>query len=387
MTEINNIPEQLLSLEQFPNDISILIGENGSGKSTLLNTLSKYYLRRQKSVIALANSIHDKFDGGHPNFKTLRGRSGRRQTRLTIKSALQNIAESDNTRLKNVSQALSYVEFDSVIGFKIERLHRDYPEIIGTSNLSDNDKEEASYLLGRALQESRLEEIVWLELESLTFSDLEKSSLTSLFKWETKFKELKILDRIEVFLRKKNVTISMLEASSGELGLITSIIYLATAISEQTVILIDEPENSLHPKWQKEYAKTLMDIFYFYQPKIVIATHSPLVVNGAELFVENSKVFKADNFNFKIQGKEPLNVEELLFRFFDITTPQNRFLSDRVVRLLNTLAGKKITLSDFESAIKKIEESSYDPKQIEVLKAINVIAADIVSNNNRLNDN
>lgn len=387
MTEINNIPDQLLSLEQFPNDISILIGENGAGKSTLLNTLSKYYLRRQKSVIALANSIHDKFDGGHPNFQALRGRSGRRQTRLTIKSALQNIAESDNKRLKNVSLALSYVKFDRVIGFKIERLHRDYPEIIGNSNLSDNEKEEASYLLGRALQESRLEEIVWLELESLSFSDLEKSSLTSLFKWETKFKELKILDRIEVFLRKQNVTISMLEASSGELALITSIIYLATAISEQTVILIDEPENSLHPKWQKEYAKTLMDIFYFYQPKIVIATHSPLVVNGAELFVENSKVFKADNFNFKIQGKEPLNVEELLFRFFDITTPQNRFLSDRVVRLLNTLAGKKITLNEFESAIKKIEESSYDPKQIEVLKAINIIAADIVSNNNRQNDN
>src|SRR6218665_300454 len=327
MNEISDIPDQLLNLEHFPNDVSVLIGENGSGKSTLLNTLSKYYLRRRKKVIALANSIHDKFDGGHANFKTLRGRSGRRQTRLIIKSALQNLADSDNTRLKNVSQALYYVGFDRVIGFRIDRLHSGYREIISESTLSDDDKEEASFLLGRALQESRLEEIVWIEMDNLTFADLEKSSLIKLFKWETRFKELRILDRIEVFLRKRNTTISMLEASSGELGLITSIIYLATDISERTVILIDEPENSLHPKWQKEYARTLMDIFYFYQPKIVIATHSPLVVNGAELFIENTRVFKADNFNFKIQGKEPLNVEELLFRFFDITTPQNRFLS------------------------------------------------------------
>lgn len=387
MNEINNIPDKLLSLEQSPNDISILIGENGSGKSTLLNKLSKYHLGRQKSVIALANSIHDKFDSVHRNFKILRGRSGRRQTRLTIKNSLQNIAESDNTRLKNVGQALFYVGFDGVIGFKIMNLNQRYPEIIGDSNLSTDEKEELTYLLGRALQESRLEDIVWLELESLTFTDLEKSSLTSLFKWETRLKDLKILDRIEVFLRKKENVISMLEASSGELGLITSIIYLATAINEQTVILIDEPENSLHPKWQKEYARTLMDIFYFYQPKIIIATHSPLVVNGSELFIESTKVFKADNFNFKMQAKEPLNVEELLFRFFDITTPQNRFLSDRVVRLMNTLAGKKITLGDFESAITRIEESSYDPKQIDVLRAINKIAVNIVSNNNRPNDN
>jgi ABC-type cobalamin/Fe3+-siderophores transport system ATPase subunit len=95
MTEIDNIPPPLLNLDHFPEDVSILIGENGSGKSTLLNKLSKHFLSGGKDVVALANSIHDKFDSGHKNFKTLRGRSGRRQTRSTIKNAMQNIAESD----------------------------------------------------------------------------------------------------------------------------------------------------------------------------------------------------------------------------------------------------------------------------------------------------
>ncbi len=67
---IENIPEQILNLDYFPEDLSILIGENGSGKSTLLNNLSKYFLGRDENVIALANSIHDKFDSKHRNFKT-----------------------------------------------------------------------------------------------------------------------------------------------------------------------------------------------------------------------------------------------------------------------------------------------------------------------------
>jgi len=380
---IENIPEQILNLDHFPEDVSILIGENGSGKSTLLNNLSKHFLGRGENVIALANSIHDKFDSQHRNFKTLRGRSGRKQARTTIKNALVNIAVSDIQRLKNASRALQYVGFDPVIGFKIEKLKQSYKDIITSSDLNDNDKEKISYLLDKSLRESNTDgKIIWLEIESFSFNELEKSSLTELFLHEAKLKELKIIERIEVFLRKNQNTISMLDASSGELVLITSIVYLSTAITERTVILIDEPENSLHPKWQKEYARILLDIFYLYQPKIIIATHSPLIISGAELFIKDPKIYKAENFTFVLQMKEPLNMEEMYFRFFDITTPQNRFLSDRIVRLLNTLANDKISLEEFENAVKKIEVSSYDPQQIEVLKSVIGLASEISNPNN-----
>jgi predicted ATPase len=381
---IENIPEQILNLDHFPEDVSILIGENGSGKSTLLNNLSKHFLGRGENVIALANSIHDKFDSQHRNFKTLRGRSGRKQARMTIKNALVNIAESDIQRLKNASRALQYVGFDPVIGFKIEKLKPFFRDLLSSSDFNDNEKEKIGYLLDKSLRESNNDSgIIWLEIESFSFNELEKSSLTELFLFEPKLKELKIIERIEVFLRKNQNTISMLDASSGELVLITSIVYLSTAITERTVILIDEPENSLHPKWQKEYARILLDIFYLYQPKIIIATHSPLIISGAELFIEDPKIYKAENFTFVLQMKEPLNMEEMYFRFFDITTPQNRFLSDRIVRLLNTLANDKISLREFENAVRKIEVSSYDPQQIEVLKSVIGLASEISNPNNR----
>ena len=264
-----------------------------------------------------------------------------------------------------------------MIGFRIEKLRFSESDI-ANSDLNHEDKETINFLLEKAVKESNSEEkIIWLEVENSNFNELEKSSLTKLFLLETKLKELKIIERIEVFLRKNKTTISMLDASSGELVLITSIVYLSTIITEKTVILIDEPENSLHPKWQMDYAKILLDIFYRYQPKIIIATHSPLIINGAELFIEAPKIYKAEKFHFELQSKEPLNMEEIYFRFFDITTPQNRFLSNRIVRLLNTLASEKISFNEFASAIYKIEKKSYDPKQIEVLKSIVAIGSEI----------
>lgn len=86
--------------------------------------------------------------------------------------------------------------------------------------------------------------------------------------------------------------ISLHQASSGELTLITSLIYISSVITRNAIILVDEPENSLHPKWQTEYVKNLLDLFYLYEPSIVIATHSALILNGAELNYENVNVYK-----------------------------------------------------------------------------------------------
>ena len=119
--------------------------------------------------------------------------------------------------------------------------------------------------------------------------------------------------------------------------------------------------------------------FLFVSTQIIIATHAPLIVNGAELFSNNSKIFKSDNFTFKLQHKEPLNVEEMYYRFFDINTPENRFLSQRLVRLLNLLVEEKITLSMFDNELEKIERMSYDFKQIQTLSTIKSLAKNIVS--------
>lgn len=378
--DYDNIPSKLVDLTNFAEDVSLLVGENGSGKSTLLNDLSKFFLRNRKDVIAVANSIHDKFDVNHKNIKALRGRSGRRQTRSTIKNSLENIAKQSNIQgLKNAGRVLQYVGFHPVIGFKIDRLHYNFKDVINSSEIEASLKSQLIYLIERFQNETSLNEVFWLEADSFSYSEIERSSLLELFLWETELKNLKVFTRIDVFLRKGERIISILNASSGELALITTMVYVSTVITEDTVILIDEPENSLHPKWQKEYVKTFFDLFFRYQPKLIIATHSPLVINGAELFTPDPKIYKSNGFKFIEQMKEPLNVEELYFRFFDINTPQNRFLSDYIIRLLNLLANSKIGFDYFQIEINRLKDKSYDPKQIALMDSVIQLASNITN--------
>ena len=101
---LTNIPEQLLNLEKAGEDVNIILGENGTGKSYLLAELLKQYSRRHMTVVAIANTIYDKFDSYGPNVHLLRDRSGRRRATQTIKRSLINISDSDISRLSFASR-------------------------------------------------------------------------------------------------------------------------------------------------------------------------------------------------------------------------------------------------------------------------------------------
>jgi len=47
-----------------------------------------------------------------------------------------------------------------------------------------------------------------------------------------------------------------------------------------TLVLIDEPEISLHVTWQKEFINDLIEIIELQKIQVITATHSPQIVNG-----------------------------------------------------------------------------------------------------------
>lgn len=76
-------------------------------------------------------------------------------------------------------------------------------------------------------------------------------------------------------------TVGVDELSSGQLQLLNNLLNLALNIQDGTLVLIDEPENSLHPEWQRDYASLLRESMECAQHcHAVVATHSPLVASG-----------------------------------------------------------------------------------------------------------
>ncbi len=128
-------------------------------------------------------------------------------------------------------------------------------------------------------------------------------------------KKLGILREITLYLEKDNQNISLQNASSGELLILSTLTFISSYIEPNSTILIDEPENSLHPKWQKEYIGKILDMFYYYHPKIIIATHSALMIPLKE---QPINLFSIENSIIKKLKRTTNNNEELLSDTFKI---------------------------------------------------------------------
>lgn len=379
MTE-SKIPKEIFELNKT-NDVNILIGENGSGKSTLLSEIADKFIADRFQVIAIANSIHDKFENSH-RIHLLRGRGGRKQIKDIVKKAFRNLKEDDFTRLKNATRAIEYVGYDPIIGFKLNNINLDkFDELRNSQNLNNSNFEQAESLIRKIhIEQSKdKEDTIWLKMADINFQEFEKATFTQIFKFERQLTDAKVIESIDIFLSKKQHKIPLLSASSGELSLISSIIYLSTTIKEGAIVLIDEPENSLHPTWQKHYVKNLMDIFFYYQPKIIIATHSPLIISDSEISVAGTQIFKSKNFEFTLQRTDRINIEEIFFKLFDTVTPQNRYLSNYLIDKLNELAAGEITLERVKQILADVKENSFDERQEVLSNSVLKLAEQIVT--------
>lgn len=90
---------------------------------------------------------------------------------------------------------------------------------------------------------------------------------------------------IEIYSGGKRIDADCL--SSGEKNDFVMFYSLIFNTSPGGVVLIDEPEISLHIEWQEEYLDRLLEICEMNRLQAIVATHSPNIVNGHfNLFVD-----------------------------------------------------------------------------------------------------
>lgn len=74
--------------------------------------------------------------------------------------------------------------------------------------------------------------------------------------------------------------LKLTQLSSGEQHQVVLLYELIFKTKENVLVLIDEPEISLHVAWQKEFLKDLEEIIEIQNMPVVIATHSPQIIDG-----------------------------------------------------------------------------------------------------------
>lgn len=96
---------------------------------------------------------------------------------------------------------------------------------------------------------------------------------------------------IEVIFKDRKIPIERL--SSGEQHQLVLFFELLFEIKQNALILIDEPELSLHVAWQKKFISDLMKIIDLNRFDVILATHSPqLIGRWVDLVVELGDVYE-----------------------------------------------------------------------------------------------
>ncbi len=84
------------------------------------------------------------------------------------------------------------------------------------------------------------------------------------------------------FQNSSNEKFKISELSTGEQTLLSKVLYLFFKDYKDKVILIDEPELSLHPSWQNKVLKIYENFALKNNCQIIIATHSPHIISSAK---------------------------------------------------------------------------------------------------------
>lgn len=159
--------------------------------------------------------------------------------------------------------------------------------------------------------------------------------------------KLDILTFPSIKVYKDYENYNFMDSSSGETNLLCQFIGILSAIQENSLVIIDEPENSAHPNWQINYIGWLKEIFSQYNScHFVLATHSHFILT--DLQENNSTVIALEKSNGKLENiAENLNtfcwsVDDILYNVFHVRNTRNYAFETDIYELLNLVSRGQI---------------------------------------------
>lgn len=287
---------------------NVLVGKNGMGKSTILQLIAdaisqdtiydKANLCSQIIVELISNNkfMMRKSENniinilGEQRFKEIIIENIRQTSEIPedVKNNFLSMIGNENSIL-NQGNAVEFISSDNN-----EKI--DY-EFVSTINLNANSTQNIA--MGNGAIKNILDWEIQNELNRLLDLKDEKlndkfiKSLNEIFKESDKI--VSFNEAMELEFLFKNEKLSFVNLSSGERQIIYTLLKVAIATKNNALILMDEPEISLHLSWQEKLITQIRTINP--DSQLIIVTHSPaIVMNGwLDSFVDIQDIIKGDS--------------------------------------------------------------------------------------------
>lgn len=243
------LEKEFFNIEFDP--ITIFYGDNGSGKSTLLNIITET-LNKDKELI----------------------------------SRRKPLVKSDYFDMYT-DKCNYYLENNIPLGSKIIS-SEDIFENILSKRIENKEKNNQRQELEKQYMQYKYNPINYSSLEDLSISVETRNKTQSKF----------IKSRIEENEK---------EFSNGQ----TSLEFFDKELKENSLYLLDEPENSLSPKFQIELIQLISELSRFFKCQFVIATHSPFLLS-----ILNAKIYDLDSIPVMTKKWYELENMKIYYNFF-----------------------------------------------------------------------
>jgi len=381
------------------NIFTVIVGKNGIGKSRLLKEVITHYLNSNKKIsqdkfpqkiIAVSTSAFDRFPlfrrelkNGLYQYNGVRSPIGTGVSRL-INSVgyglIQNFLYSNKNDRKRTDKIFSFLDFRDEFGLSIRV---NYKKLLQIKEKTDEDTIELRGLIEATITRKEAEEMLHIfDKLSSTFGlrkeiatgydsgfeiSFNNSERKCYFKGiEVDDDALKSILRLNQFnitlisdvnIQKKHIgDLSLRKASSGEQCIFSMIFSITGSIKDNSLIIIDEPEISLHPEWQERFIEILSDAFSHYKNcQFIIASHSPQIVS--RLRAKNSYVLSlhlGELFSSEIFSKR--SSDFLLAEIFDSPGYRNEYVTRIAINLFAKVKSKKKLDSKDLETISRLRE-------------------------------
>lgn len=291
-------------------DVNVLVGKNGKGKSVILNiihsllkkedSLELNYCDRADIFLSDKSMISRRNDPSSSEFlkviasqilKSLAGNKKEIKKLAKIKNKEQE--DKIKSEMELILEKLSSKDIDGPKGYFLEmgekgedpgkEKEKISTTYISTINMSANSNNEIKKSSGEKVMvlDFEIKEEKETALKSISNGERtpeEKKVLIDVLNdfFKDTGKEVNIESDITISFKEKESTIDIEKLSSGERQLIYTFLRVFNSAKENQIILLDEPEISLHLSWQEILISSIKKIRE--DSQIILVTHSPGII-------------------------------------------------------------------------------------------------------------
>jgi len=370
--------------EGQPLDKICIIGQSGTGKTNILNIIKNKKNDKNVKMSFTQNKISD--------YEKIYLFPAEKKFSL-IKKEDSKISEDDKMVLKELEEWLDYGTHHSsqkyLLSKSIDAIKNQYSSkdnffedenlwIVLKEKINSYEKEKTKYT------KKIFNKMMYNENYS------KEDSIADMKKWESENENIleKIADDINSIIKKFNLElkidentnsyeeliikdlsngniINYDEVSTGTKNLLSTFIPLKSYNPKDSIILIDEPENSFYPDIQKELTDLYMSVGENNQ--LIMATHSPIIASSFEpwevvelKFNENNQVYRElyyegkDHVDNYFLNPQLLTWTGILTKIFDLKEDSNFEMREKEL----------IKYSKLKSKIRRLENSEKEEEEL-----------------------